>query len=327
MIDWINKLKVAELKEELKKRGLPVTGKKAELAKRLNDHVTENETGAQDEEAPQDDGRDGGVENEETTEQPEEKGPAEEAIKDKEEDGDDDAKKEMSPPRPVEGERKRAREEAETDENKEAKQPRASVEAAKDNEVAPHVDIEPKEVQKEEQTEEESDQMKSRALLVQGFERPFTLLAARELMEKHGTVISMWMPTIKDKAYVVFSKVSEAENAKKQLYKLKWPSSSSKVLEAEYTPVSQAEKAIGEGGGNPDFKIERTSEDPKEVEESKKKDLREELEGKRLSVDFTEHKKSLMTPGRAAHAFGNEFKSTTAAPMIYWTTSKPLESH
>lgn len=326
MIDWINKLKVVELKEELKKRGLPVSGKKAELAERLNDHVTENETGAQEEEAPQDDSGENGVDKEGTTEQPEDKGPVEEATKDVEEESDENME-EIPPPRPVEGGGKRAREDAEND-GQEAKQARVSVEAAKDSQGAPDVDVEPKGVPSEEQEEEESlDQMKSRALLVQGFERPFTLLAARELMEKHGTVISMWMPTIKDKAYVVFSTISEAKNAKKQLYKLKWPSSSSKVLEAEYTSVSQAEKAIGEGGGNPDFKIERTPEDPKEPVESNKKDLREDLEERRLSADKTEYKKSLMTPGRAAHAFGNEFKSTTAAPMIYWTTSKPLESH
>lgn len=327
MIDWIDKLKVAELKEELKKRGLPVSGKKAELAKRLNDHVVENETDAQAEEAPQ--SGDIAVSNkEQTTEPPEDEvPPVEETAKDGKEENGADKKTDISPPRPVEGEKKRAREEDETD-SQEAKQARISVEAAKEIQSASDADIEPKGVPtKEPKEEEDSDQMKSRALLVQGFERPFTLLAARELMEKHGAVISMWMPTIKDKAYVVFSTVSEAENAKKQLYKLKWPSSSSKVLEAEYILVSQAEKAIGEGGGNPDFKIERTPEDPKDAIENKKKDLREDLEERRLSVDKKEHMKSLMTPGKAAHAFGNEFKSTTAAPMIYWTTSKPLQSH
>ena len=329
MLDWIDKLKVAELKEELKKRGLPVSGKKAELAKRLNDHVADSETGAQAEEAPQ--GGEIAVSNkEETTEPPEDKGPpVEETTKDGKEGIDAEKKTDIPLSPPVEGEKKRAREEDDA-KSQDAKQARISVEetAAKDGQGASDADIEPKgESLEEPKEEEDSDELKSRALLVQGFERPFTLLAARELMEKHGTVISMWMPTIKDKAYVVFSTVSEAQNAKKQLYKLKWPSSSSKVLEAEYTSVSQAEKAIGEGGGNPDFKIERTPEDPKEAVENKKKDLREDLEERRLSVDKKEHMKSLMTPGRAAHAFGNEFKSTTAAPMIYWTTSKPLESH
>ena len=41
--DWIQALKVADLKEELKKRGQPVTGKKAELAARLEAFEQENE--------------------------------------------------------------------------------------------------------------------------------------------------------------------------------------------------------------------------------------------------------------------------------------------
>jgi hypothetical protein len=41
--DWIQKLKVAELKDELKKRGQPMTGKKAELAERLKAYIQEHE--------------------------------------------------------------------------------------------------------------------------------------------------------------------------------------------------------------------------------------------------------------------------------------------
>lgn len=41
--EWVHDLKVAELKEELKKRGLPVSGKKADLAERLEAYVVENE--------------------------------------------------------------------------------------------------------------------------------------------------------------------------------------------------------------------------------------------------------------------------------------------
>jgi hypothetical protein len=42
-MEWIEKLKVAELKDELKNRGLAVAGKKAELVERLCAHVSENE--------------------------------------------------------------------------------------------------------------------------------------------------------------------------------------------------------------------------------------------------------------------------------------------
>lgn len=41
--EWIEKLKVAELKEELKKRGAPTGGLKAELVARLTQTVQEEE--------------------------------------------------------------------------------------------------------------------------------------------------------------------------------------------------------------------------------------------------------------------------------------------
>lgn len=42
-LDWIQELKVTDLKEELKNRGQPVAGKKAELIARLEAYVKENE--------------------------------------------------------------------------------------------------------------------------------------------------------------------------------------------------------------------------------------------------------------------------------------------
>lgn len=40
---WIDELKVKDLKDELKNRGLSVSGKKAELADRLREHIEQQE--------------------------------------------------------------------------------------------------------------------------------------------------------------------------------------------------------------------------------------------------------------------------------------------
>jgi hypothetical protein len=41
--EWVSGLTVAKLKDELKKRGQAVSGKKAELVARLTEHITEHE--------------------------------------------------------------------------------------------------------------------------------------------------------------------------------------------------------------------------------------------------------------------------------------------
>jgi len=101
----------------------------------------------------------------------------------------------------------------------------------------------------------------TRALFVEGFVRPFTLNQARELMGESGTVLSLWMPSIKNLAYVVFSSVTEASRARDALDGLQWPASSPKRLSPRFVSVMVAEMAIGHGGGNPDFKIERMEDD------------------------------------------------------------------
>lgn len=42
-LDWISKLTVPKLKEELKSRGQPVGGKKAELVERLESFIKDSE--------------------------------------------------------------------------------------------------------------------------------------------------------------------------------------------------------------------------------------------------------------------------------------------
>ena len=77
----------------------------------------------------------------------------------------------------------------------------------------------------------------------------------------------MWMPTIKNLCWVIFKTKSDAETAYEALWDLRWPDASAKLLKPQFVKLSAAEKAIGEGAGNPDFKVERTEEDEEEEED------------------------------------------------------------
>ena len=44
-------------------------------------------------------------------------------------------------------------------------------------------------------------------------------------------------------------------------YQLQWPATNPKRLAPRFVPLSEAETAIGNGAGNPDFRVKRTEED------------------------------------------------------------------
>ena len=85
----------------------------------------------------------------------------------------------------------------------------------------------------------------TRALRIEGFVRPFTLNAARDLLGKSGTVLSMWMPTIKNLCWVIFKTKSDAETAYEALWDLRWPDASAKLLKPQFVKLSAAEKVAG----------------------------------------------------------------------------------
>jgi len=307
-MDW-SSLKVAELKQELKSRGLSQTGKKAELIARLEEYENANKTGG-DEAATED------AKEIETTAAPEE------------------PVVEPPPPPPQEEEEEEGTKKGEEEDKKELDEGKVAGQIFKHamsdlndkkrkSSSAPEDSEDVKKAKTTTRSVPESTTPGSRALLVIGFQRPFTLQAARALLEESGKVMAMWMPMIKDRAYVVYGTKAEAEKARQNLWGITWPANSTKTLEASFVSVCDAERSIRKGGGNPDFAIERTEEDPEDEPSAAPEE--ENKEDKEVVFTIANHPapKAIDSPKDAVDV-ASLFRSTKASPMIYWTTCKPF---
>ncbi|KAL4444627.1 hypothetical protein ABPG77_002444 [Micractinium sp. CCAP 211/92] len=105
----------------------------------------------------------------------------------------------------------------------------------------------------------------TRALRIDGFVRPFHERQVRELLSETGEVKALWMPSIKTHCYVVFETKAQAEATRRATYQLQWPATNPKRLAPRFVPLAEAETSIGNGAGNPDFRIKRTEEDGEEA--------------------------------------------------------------
>lgn len=102
----------------------------------------------------------------------------------------------------------------------------------------------------------------SRALRIDGFVRPLTERAVRALLDPEGVQLkALWMPSLKTHCYAIFSTKASAGAVFSATAGLRWPAGSPKVLEPKYVTLGEAELAIGQGAGNPEFKVARTTED------------------------------------------------------------------
>ncbi|KAL4427699.1 hypothetical protein ABPG75_001788 [Micractinium tetrahymenae] len=110
----------------------------------------------------------------------------------------------------------------------------------------------------------EASEPATRALRIDGFVRPFHERQVRELLGETGEVKALWMPSIKTHCYVVFETKAQAEATRRATYQLQWPATNPKRLAPRFVPLAEAETSIGNGAGNPDFRIKRTEEDGEE---------------------------------------------------------------
>lgn len=79
---------------------------------------------------------------------------------------------------------------------------------------------------------------------ITGFVRPFTLQAARDLVEKYGITRSFWMDTIKSHAYVHFEDCEMSRDCREALDGVVWPLETGKRLSATYSTVEEMKAVI-----------------------------------------------------------------------------------
>jgi apoptotic chromatin condensation inducer in the nucleus len=318
MTEW-EKQTVAQLKDELKARGLPVSGKKADLIARLENAVSAKKQPSsdrpEDEEQAyvqidasgtpfqEDDAPNPELQDDAPTDLPPVK--PEDKIDTKPTSDRDFQQNEPTPP-PEQPSLPNADETEEQDKKRklsEEEEDAASVpETEQKQEPAPTITTTTtattittsnKKKKPNPRSEGKNNSKKplpvspkipttpTRALRIDGFVRPFTENAVKLLLSENGrNVVSMWMPTIKTHCFVVFSKQSEAEAACAELDGKQWPAASPKTLAVRYCYIREAEKNTAEGTGKKDFKVERTEEDGTEEEEEEEEEKEKKVEVK-----------------------------------------------
>eukprot|EP00210_Caulerpa_lentillifera_P006111 g5838.t1 len=251
-LDWVDGLKVVELRKRLKDLGENSTGKKAVLVDRLKLKLKlkEETTNAEDEASPEDENKEAspvtGIDAEDKKE-----GGLDALLGD----GEDDLEFDFETEKPSRKKQKLDEDtviatamDIESNDNKDVT-PEGAVPATKDANTAPTEFIPESATQ---QTEEEivvpevKEEDRTRALHIANFVRPFTEKAAKEMLSEYGTIEEMWMPNIKTHCYVLYESKECAHQAYLSTYKVVWPRNGNRLI-SKYVSEEEAKKAIEEG--------------------------------------------------------------------------------
>lgn len=87
---------------------------------------------------------------------------------------------------------------------------------------------------------------RTRALHIANFVRPFTEIAAREMLKEYGTIEDMWMPMRKTHCYVLFENREDAYKAYLETYNVVWPRHGNRLV-PRFVSEAEAKQAIEDG--------------------------------------------------------------------------------
>ncbi|CAG8455185.1 13372_t:CDS:2 [Ambispora gerdemannii] len=81
-------------------------------------------------------------------------------------------------------------------------------------------------------------------LYIKNFVRPLTLTAVRTLLEQFGTIEYFWMNKIKSHCYVKYETVDSAVKTRNEMWNVKWPPETGRLLILDFINYEQALESI-----------------------------------------------------------------------------------
>ncbi|ODM98829.1 Apoptotic chromatin condensation inducer in the nucleus, partial [Orchesella cincta] len=196
----------------------------------------------------------------------------------------------------------------------------------------------------------------SSVLLITNLVRPFTLPQLKEMLQRTGNLVDIWVDKIKSKCIAKFDSQEEAFETRAALHGVCWPSSNPKSLHVDYTTLDNLDDHKAKEGADQNSVSEKPmSAQPVPVREwdvGKKAEPKSPRSRKRSrsrsnSRDRAKRSRRSSSPGRRRHsrspghadrrgrgvegkepepmgkALDELFRKTVATPSIYWLPLTP----